>query len=67
MSYDSTCFKEYKWLPEKKRMHIVPTGDSIKHLTSIRCPCNPVEEYPGLFVHKAMDGREDFEDIAEVD
>ena len=43
--------------------HTVPLGDLRDHELSPMCWCKPTEdeEFVGLFVHHAMDGREAFE------
>lgn len=46
-----------------EQLHIIPLGDFREHEVSDSCWCRPTsdEDEPGLFVHHAMDGREQFE------
>lgn len=44
-------------------VHVIPNGDLREHLCSETCWCRPTEddEVHGVFIHQAMDGREQFE------
>lgn len=46
-----------------QRWHVVPIDDLREHEDSAQCWCRPSEddEEPGVWVHRAMDGREAFE------
>lgn len=43
--------------------HVIPLNDLREHMSLPICWCNPVEdkETPNLWVHNALDGREDYE------
>lgn len=43
--------------------HIIPLDDLLEHEASVSCWCRPSsdDDEPSLFVHHAMDGREQFE------
>lgn len=46
-------------------IHVIPKGDVITHLrVDDECPCRPVRHQEGgtvLWIHRAVDGREEFE------
>jgi hypothetical protein len=44
-------------------VHVVPVNDLREHTASAECWCKPSEEdeWPGVWVHHSMDGREAFE------
>lgn len=44
-------------------MHITPLDDFREHQETEQCWCCPTEgvEEPGVWLHRLMDGREDFE------
>lgn len=46
-----------------EQIHVIPLGDFREHEVNDSCWCRPTsdEDEPGLFVHHAMDGREQFE------
>jgi nicotinamide mononucleotide adenylyltransferase len=48
---------------DTSHFHIVPVGDLRDHEADPRCWCRPTEdeEDPGIWVHHAMDGREQYE------
>lgn len=43
--------------------HVIPRNDLREHETSPYCWCRPVqdEDYPEVWVHHSMDGREEYE------
>ena len=43
--------------------HVIPVNDLKDHEMTQKCWCKPTEDYvcPGLFIHHAMDLREQFE------
>lgn len=47
----------------QRHYHIVPIEDLQDHSADPSCWCNPVEdeEDPGIWVHNAMDQREEYE------
>jgi hypothetical protein len=51
-------------------IHTYPVGDLFEHNTeSDFCPCTPRVENNGStkhIIHNSFDGREDFEDITEI-
>ena len=48
--------------------HVMPVNDLRDHEITLQCWCCPTEddECPGLFVHHAMDQREQFENGERV-
>jgi hypothetical protein len=44
-------------------IHVVPVNDLRDHYASIDCWCKPTEdaEWPNVWVHHAMDKREEYE------
>ena len=48
--------------------HVMPVNDLRDHEITLKCWCGPTEdaECPGLFVHHAMDQREQFENGERV-
>ena len=45
-------------------LHVVPLNDMREHEAKTTCWCNPTQddEEPRIWVHHALDGREDFEE-----
>ena len=45
-------------------LHVVPLNDLREHAASKDCWCHPTEdgEYPDIWVHHAMDRREEYEE-----
>ena len=52
-----------KTLHSYAQFHVVPLNDLREHTTSTECWCQPIEDYecPGVWVHHAMDEREQYE------
>lgn len=48
----------------RQAVHVIPLNDLREHTASADCWCKPTEDYewPGIWVHHSMDGREDFEE-----
>lgn len=44
-------------------IHVMPIGDLREHESNIRCFCKPTEDEdtPGVWLHHALDGREQYE------
>lgn len=49
---------------DSKDWHIMPPNDFREHEPYVTCWCKPVEhdEQPGIWLHNAMDRRDEFED-----
>lgn len=54
------CNEWYGQTPEDN-VHVIPRNDLREHETHRDCWCRPVEQEPGVIVHNALDGREDYE------
>jgi hypothetical protein len=50
-------------MSDKEVVHVVPVNDLREHIASKDCWCKPTEEdgWPDVFVHHAMDKREEYE------
>jgi len=48
-------------MSEPCRYHIIPIGDLREHEASLKCWCRPQEAEDSVYVHHAMDKREDYE------
>lgn len=48
---------------QEGHIHVMPVGDLREHESSSQCFCKPTEDedMPGLWVHHALDGREQYE------
>jgi nicotinamide mononucleotide adenylyltransferase len=48
---------------DENDLHVLPIDDLREHSASRRCWCRPTpdDEEPHVFVHHAMDGREQYE------
>jgi hypothetical protein len=51
-------------MPPLELVHVVPLDDLREHECSSACWCQPIEydEEPGIWVHNALDGRENYEE-----
>lgn len=41
--------------------HVLPLEDLRPHETAIDCWCHPAEAEPGIWAHRSLDRREDYE------
>ena len=51
-------------MDEPGRIHTIPLGDLREHVSLPTCWCHPTQDAdePGLWVHHAMDLREEYEE-----
>jgi hypothetical protein len=51
------------WVPAvcENGVHCIPVGDLHDHLDE-DCPCRPVRDETGVWIHNSFDGREAFEE-----
>jgi len=47
---------------ETEEAHVIPCGDTGGHAASSDCKCEPWMDTDGSWVHRAFDGRCDYED-----
>lgn len=52
--------------PNPEHIHVVPLNDLREHVASTDCWCKPTEDaWPDVWVHHAMDKREEYEEGKE--
>lgn len=47
--------------PADNGLHLIPIGDTRDHMDE-DCPCCPVRDDAGIWIHNSFDGREAFEE-----
>ena len=45
----------------EEQWHVKPINDLREHVSKPSCWCRPRENEPGVWIHNALDGREDYE------
>ena len=49
------------------KIHVLPVDDTVEHIETQKCWCKPrVEENGQIIIHNSFDGREDFEELEEI-
>jgi hypothetical protein len=47
--------------PATFEWHCMPLLDTGYHSFDVHCPCGAYEDAPGSIIHKALDGRDEYE------